>query len=314
MTSDVHVLVDINNIIHKAYFSIRTKYEHSVNPGDVTVKVIGLLNSYLKDLGKYEVLSVFFDGNSLRRKSISEEYKNHRKDYSILDSSVNVTLRDGTYIDKELDLLKHLLQRLGSSCYYAPDEEADDLISSYCKYNDSGISIIISDDKDFFQLVNNRVYLYRPNDRKIYDVESSTNFWEKYNKGNHPKVKPSQVRMFKTLCGDSSDNIKGIYKLNKKKAVQYCDHNSIDDLLADTTIEPKMLESFLLFQSLLRKNWILTGMNDSLDVNNYKSSLKKDIEHVRITLAKLYKAHIPLLNYCKVDKINSLLPDWYNEL
>ena len=88
--------------------------------------------------------------------------------------------------------------------------EADDIISVLAeklveKHNST--CFIVSSDKDFLQLVTDKIIVYRPMEKEYYTPKVVE---EKFG------LKPSNFILHKTLLGDNSDNIRGIKGLGAK--------------------------------------------------------------------------------------------------
>lgn len=293
-----HVLVDGNNLIYRAYYAYVESRIHNGKPllsgpgGYPTGVVYGslsMLSSWLYSISDITKISVFFDGYPKRRKTIYPEYKANRDSTSnsglrLTNKSatvdMNKKLLDGYEASGEVDILSHIFSLLGCDVYHHPEEEADDLIASFCKLNQESIRFIISSDKDFFQLLtDNRIICYIPGvDGGFYDAEKSTQRWAKMNKGKHPAIPPSSVRMFKTLCGDSSDGIFGISRLRKKVAANLCQYANIDDLYKGNLNDMSSSERENLLSSVdkVRLNYELVGLNDFIDLSTCIRETGKD--------------------------------------
>jgi DNA polymerase-1 len=96
-----------------------------------------------------------------------------------------------------------------------PGYEADDVLGTFAKQaSERGIeTIIVTMDNDIVQLVeeNVRVYMYRPYQRDyvMYDEEAVRDRWN---------FEPRQMIDFKSLMGDTSDNIPGVKGIGEKGA------------------------------------------------------------------------------------------------
>ena len=98
-----------------------------------------------------------------------------------------------------------------------PRYEADDIIGTLSKRaSEKGYEVIcITSDKDFYQLVNERVKLYKPSRTKKneFDIVS---FPEVFNKFG---VEPDKVIDVLAILGDTSDNIPGVKGVGEKTAI-----------------------------------------------------------------------------------------------
>lgn len=286
-----HVLVDGNNLVHRAYYAyVEARYSRGEpllsGPGGYPTGVIygslSMLSSWLYSIPDVTRISVFFDGYSRRRKELDPEYKSNRdeaanrglklSDPSSTGVRFDKVLRDGYEASCEVDVLARVLTLLGCDVYHHPDEEADDLIASFCRQNPETVRFIVSADKDFFQLLSDpRIVCYVPGVEgdRFFDAEKSERYWARLNKGKHPAVPPTHVRMFKALCGDASDAISGVERLRKKVAVSLCHHTSVDDLYATGLpgFSPSEKEKALAARDKVRVNYELVGLHDSVDLS-----------------------------------------------
>ena len=96
--------------------------------------------------------------------------------------------------------------------------EADDIIGTLVSDAEkNGItSFIVSGDKDFMQLINDKVFLYAPGNRKspnpiIYDSKKVQERWG---------VPPKKIIDLLGLMGDTSDNVPGVAGIGEKTAVK----------------------------------------------------------------------------------------------
>jgi len=285
-----HVLVDGNNLVHRAqavYIDMRLKEGRPLlsgpkgYPTGVIYGSLSFLASWLYDITNPTRISIFFDGVPKRRLQLDSHYKEDRdaskKGLKLTDPSGTgvrfpLLMRDGYDATCEVDVLARIFQILGCDVYHDPDEEADDLIASFVNQHQDAVNIIISDDKDFFQLLTNpRVVIYRPGskDTRFFDAEAAEAHWTKFNKGKHPRIPVGHVRMFKSLCGDASDCIIGVERLRKNVAATLCHHPDIDSLYSSgfpgfsDSEKSKTLE----MKERIALNYQLVGFYDNLDLS-----------------------------------------------
>jgi DNA polymerase-1 len=284
-----HVLVDGNNLLRRAYYVFvedRKKQgeqpimSKSGAPLGLFYGVLNLLNGWLYDLTDPTRISVFFDGIPKHRLAIDPKYK-ERDDRSPLDFGSSVKVRGVDY-PNQYELLTTVLRGLGCDLYWHADEEADDLIASFVKAHLGEVNIILSSDKDFFQLVGDRVVIYRPGipPPRLFDAERVGDYYEKKWKF---RLRPDQIRMFKTLTGDPSDNICGVPRIRKKVASTLCDAPNIEAVLlmemqALSTTERSNL---LAMRERLELNWQLVGLRDNIDLEPCLSPADPDFSGIR---------------------------------
>lgn len=274
-----HLLIDGNNLLHRAFHAfVENSTGFFSNGGYPTGMVYGplsMLADWVPTLGHFDAIHFFNDGMPTRRRELDPDYKKRDPSRSspMALTPKPLKLSDGFEADSEISVLLHVLQLLGVSIYVDPNEEADDLIASFIKSHEKDVHVILSSDKDFFQLLTNpRVVVYRPGTKgpRLLDAEEAEKHWTILNKGKHPSVPVDCVRMFKSLCGDSSDNIPGVFKLRKKVAVAaaiQCDKN-IDKLVADdwpgfSDMEKQRANDMI---DRIKLNWKLIGLVEDLRV------------------------------------------------
>ncbi len=88
--------------------------------------------------------------------------------------------------------------------------EADDIIAYVAqtpRFKRSGKKLLLSSDKDFFQLVDDKTVLYRPIQKEVLNKNT---ILEKFD------IHPTNFAMARAMAGDKSDNIEGIPGLGLK--------------------------------------------------------------------------------------------------
>jgi 5'-3' exonuclease len=93
------------------------------------------------------------------------------------------------------------------------NNEADDLIAYYCQISEDEIKTIFSGDKDLTQLISDKVSIYSPNSKQVY--KNGDKIKIQFHEFPHQNIKT-----YKILSGDKSDNIDGIYYLGEKTLVK----------------------------------------------------------------------------------------------
>jgi len=275
-----HILIDGGNLLHRAFHVFVSPALESVAPqlcsdtGYPTGLIYGPLSflaDWLPSLGRFDAVHLFMDGRPARRRAMDQTYKvrdEPRTSLSDMDTKP-FELPDGRTASGEIDVLLHVMELLGVSVYADPAEEADDLIASFIRKRQDDVHVIVSSDKDFFQLlVNPRVAIYRPGSSgpRLLDAEGAEAYWATLNKGKHPAIPPEHVRMFKSLCGDSSDCIHGVPRLRKKVAAAVCKYGDLDKIASAgwpgfSAMERQHAGDML---DRLKLNWELVGLVDTL--------------------------------------------------
>lgn len=154
---------------------------------------------------------ITFDGigGSQKRKKMYSGYKEGR---SLTNGRYNrVEGLEPLTVEEEQESMKRQLGRLAEYLQCLPVTtvmldgiEADDsiayLTNHYFKPRGSHV-YIMSDDKDFLQLIDEKTFVYRPVQKKTYDVQTVIDTYG---------VHPANFIHYKVFMGDSSDNIKGV--------------------------------------------------------------------------------------------------------
>lgn len=118
---------------------------------------------------------------------------------------------------EQIPVCIEMIEKMGFCSYSQEGYEADDIIASMVKFcEDKDIFVrIITQDKDLYQLIKDgKVSIYSPISKNDYNEAACV---EKYG------VKPSQIKDFLALCGDSSDNIPGVKGIGAKGAKNLLD-------------------------------------------------------------------------------------------
>ena len=117
---------------------------------------------------------------------------------------------------EQLPYLKDIVRAYNIPVLELPGWEADDVIGTLAKraVNEELECFLVTPDKDFMQLVEERIKLFRPGKGSdSYDVIDIDGVKEKFG------VTPSQVIEVLGLMGDASDNIPGVKGVGEKTAI-----------------------------------------------------------------------------------------------
>ena len=141
------------------------------------------------------------EGSSKRRKTNSK-YKEGRKPIR-LNRNVRV-LSDEEELKNKIWQQLRLAEYMNSmpiSQIMVDYTEADDVIAALCGFHKNDNKVIVSSDKDFFQLLDETTILYRPVQKEVLNKK---NIIEKF--GIHPR----NFALARAICGDRSDNLEGV--------------------------------------------------------------------------------------------------------
>lgn len=145
----------------------------------------------------------------------------------------------GSVIDRQevrvvINKVGELLECIGAAQLKVDGREADDLVATVATdlSNDGETCLIFSDDKDFIQLISERVHLCRRSMQGIIMTPQQCDLlgidWgERY-------------LYVKAMAGDPGDNIKGLRGIGEKKAQQALD--AVPNLMIDCQEEPDLAD------------------------------------------------------------------------
>jgi DNA polymerase-1 len=215
-------LIDAYALIFRAYYAF-IKNPRINSKGINTSAVFGFTNAILEviRIEKPTHFAVVFDppGGSFRRE-IYPEYKAHRE----------TTPED---ILLSVPLIKQVLEALKIPYHMEMGYEADDLIGFLAKKAEAeGYDVyMMTPDKDFSQLVTDRIRMYRPGrGRNPAEIWGPEEVCEKFGLN-----RTDQVIDYLGLMGDASDNIPGVPGVGAKTAAKLlCEFDSIDGLYKNT--------------------------------------------------------------------------------
>ena len=208
---DKVLLIDGLNLFFRNFAML-----NMVNPDGVH---IGGLGGFFRSLGAMirqtnpTSVYVVFDGagSTTNRKNLLSEYKGSRNLQRITNWDAFDSLEDehDSKVDQIVRVIQYL-KLLPVKTTIIDKVEADDIIAVLSKklvkkYNST--CFIVSSDKDFLQLVTDKIILYRPMEKEYYTPKVVE---EKLG------LLPKNFILYKTLLGDNSDNIPGVKGLGVK--------------------------------------------------------------------------------------------------
>jgi len=280
-----NILIDGNNLLHRIYYALVKDKEpltsHSGYPTGLIFGVFHTISDWIGDISDPTRMEFFLDGVPKRRLDIDPQYKFKEDSIQPGKDPCPIKLSDGFEAKNEVEVIAHLFQLLGADLYYHKEEEADDLIASYIKRHENDVNIIISNDKDFYQLLadNPRVIIYKPgvSGDRFFDAErAEEDLFKKFK----VRIPPANVRMFKALTGDPSDNITGIPRLRKRVAAPLCECKSVDELYETGLpgLSKAEREKAISLKEKIATNFELVALHDDLDIEIIRNRIESDFE------------------------------------
>jgi DNA polymerase-1 len=220
----------------------------------------GTINTILSvmEKGEYDSVVPCYDAGGNFRKKLNDSYKATREKSSIEH-----------YADMSL-LVEEVLPTLGFTPVGVKGWEADDLLATISRNSPAYREVhLLTVDADLLQLVGNRVKVILFNSVKKTKVYGIDEVLEKYG------VYPSEVKYWKSLAGDHSDNVAGIRGIGPKTAtriIEECRPNEINPEFSGAdriALHPKVAPQAGTFLANLR---LTTLENDVPDLQWFASS------------------------------------------
>ncbi|HSJ26002.1 MAG TPA: DNA polymerase I [Longimicrobiales bacterium] len=213
-------LIDGYALIYRAYFAMIQR-PLTTSRGENTSAAFGFTRFLIKILEEYapDYLGVVLDAGTSKRTELYPEYKATRE-----------KMPDD--LQWSLPKIREVIEGFRIPVIALPDHEADDVIGTLARRAAaSGLeAVIVSGDKDFYQLIGDGIALLNPGRGGAAGVEE-----EWIGAGNAAErlgVPPEHVVDYLALIGDSSDNVPGARGIGPKTAIQLIEqYGSVDSIL-----------------------------------------------------------------------------------
>ena len=234
---------------------------------------IGGMTGFLKSIG-YAIRMhnptrciVVFDGKggSQRRRKVYPDYKANRKVKHRFNRAY-----DFNSVDDEQQSMRFQVSRLVEYLSCLPlttimieNIEADDTMAYLSKrLLKSSEVILMSTDKDFIQLVNDRISVWSPTKKKLYTPEVVK---EEFQVPSHNFV------MYRVIDGDKSDNVPGIKGFGLKSLIK-----KVPKILEDEKVTTDDLIAEGFDTDIINRNYELMQLDDV----NISGKSKLEIQHL----------------------------------
>lgn len=244
-------------------------------------------------------------GGSTRRRKIFPDYKANRRVRTRLTRMSNYgnVGDEQVAMGQQIRRLTQYLETLPVTVLATENIEADDAIAYICEqiYPNSQ-KFIMSTDKDYLQLVNEKVQVWSPTKKKFYFEQTILDEF---------KVPAKNFLEYRTLLGDSSDNIPGVKgtglkTLQKKMPIIFGDKKiSVEDIIEHAEAnrnDAKILALIADSGDKIRLNFDLMQLRD-VDISGYAKTSIMDI--VKRDIQRLNKPKF--LTMFLEDRINSTM-------
>jgi DNA polymerase-1 len=272
---------------------------------------IGGLTGFLRSLGyaiklvrPTRVILVFDgQGGSTNKRYIYPEYKANRGLTRVTNwDSFESQQDESESITNQIVKLIMYLKQLPVDLLSIDKIEADDVIGYIVGKLDKEVTIM-SSDKDYLQLVSDRVTVYSPTKKKFYDRSMVLNEYG---------VAPHNFLTQKILLGDEGDNVPGVKGLGSKTMLKHFPelgsdkYITIDDILARCDNRAKILESIKNYEYQLRINKKLMDLKEP----NIPDEAIGEIESMLLHPYKEFNSQ-EFINLYNEDDLGKSIPNLY---
>ena len=291
------LIIDGLNTFIRVFSVIPTTNDNGTHIGGI----VGFLKSigYTINMFRPTRCIIIWDGKggSSRRRKMYPEYKAKRKTNIRLNRAY-----DFETIEEERANMIRQIQRTIEYLDFLPitmlsidNVEADDIIAYTAKQvlTDSKVTIM-SSDKDFLQLVDDRISVWSPTKKKLYKPEQ---VMEEYGIPSH------NLLMYRIFDGDKSDNINGVFGyglktvLKKLPFLQEDKQFSVDDAITE-------VEELEKHRDIMERNYDLMQLHN-VDIS--ATAKTKTIDKMREPIPNLDK--VTFKKMFLEDKMYSALPN-----
>jgi len=241
------LLVDGNNLLKIGFHGVKDYFNGMEHVGGIW-HFLNTLRRFIEEENFNKVV-VFWDGelSTSQRRLLYPKYKLNRKD-------VTQDFKEESF-NKQKQRVKQYLEEMFVRQIEFENSEADDLIAYYCKISKDESKTIFSGDRDLTQLISEDVSLYSPNTKKYYKNGDKIKLHE-------IEIPHYNVKTYKIVSGDKSDNIDGIYYLGEKTLVK---------------LFPEILDKEISFSDILTKGEeLLKEQKDNTVLKNLLTGKTKE--------------------------------------
>lgn len=239
------LIVDGSNLLFQMFYGMPARIVNK--DGKAIQGTLGFVGALLKIIRRVEpthVVVLFDGGNENERVEINADYKANRIDYS------EVPEEDNPF--SQLPDVYRALSLIGIKHAETATCETDDWVAGYALNIEEDMEVVISSfDSDFFQLITDRVSVLRYRGDKTV-ICTPEYIREKFG------IEPEQYADFKSLTGDTADNIKGADKVGMKTAAALMNEfGTLENLLinAENIKKASVRASIIRDKDRLRRNY-----------------------------------------------------------
>ena len=274
--NDKVMIVDGLNMFIRVFGAVPTLNDDGEHVGGVTGFLLSL-GALIRNHKPTRVLVVFDGkGGSHRRKKMYSGYKDGRTGLTKVNRLAGYEdLEDQQQsMRNQFNALIKYLGLLPVDLCYIDYVEADDVMAYAARHIFKKEVLIVSSDKDFLQLVDDRISVYQPTKKKLMGKDDVK---ELYGVPSHNLV------FYRAFDGDKSDNISGLKGVGPKTIVNKLGFLQNERLELDTLFErvsemddEKLKNKILENKDVVELNYNLMQLSDP----DISSSIKSNVRNI----------------------------------
>lgn len=273
------IFIDAMALTYKAYFAFISR-PLVTKKGEPTSAVFGFVNQIIKILEDIKPAYMFVGFDSKEKTFRHDKFEAYKATRSAMPEDMI----------PQIGRIKEIIEALNIPVFILPGYEADDIIGTAVKKAESlGYdSFMITPDKDYIQLVTDKVKLVKPGKSgEEIDVITKEKVFETLG------FAPERMIDYLSLIGDSSDNIPGVKGIGPKAAPLLIEkYSTLENIYEHIDeVEPASVKSKLIAgkeKAFLSKELatIMTDVPIEIDFNRTKIG-KPEIEKIKAIFEEL---------------------------
>lgn len=270
------MIVDAYNQFIRGYIVDPSKNTNGSPIGGIRT-FTNILNKLTREI-KPDLLVLVWDGKggSKKRRSLNKNYKGGRKPPRTNWSQVG--LSEEEILDNKVWQQMRVIEYFNQTPviqFMEPLVEADDVISYVKSSFGDWQKVIVSADKDFIQLLDDKTVLHRPIQKEYLN---KNNVVEKF--GIHPR----NFALARAIVGDPSDNLPGVPRVGMgtvakrfpflKEEKDYYLSDILEKSSEDENLKLKLYQNIIESQNLIESNYNIMQLSSPM----LSIQLKKKID------------------------------------
>ena len=273
------LIIDGNNLVHRTFWTAKRQGKFQ---GIEDSELIANMHIYFTLNAIFSYANKFKPTKTICVWDEKEDYQPNVRKEQLGDYKGNRS-KDSTPHEQN-DKIKELLSCLGIPSIFPREREADDIVAYICKTFE-GQKVIISVDRDFLQLVDDKTILYDAIRKKEFVLETFA---------EDTGYTKSEWLNAKCLLGDKSDNVPGIPRFGKAKVRKWLD--------GELSLTDEQEEIFT-------KNMTVFNLNEIMCHDSEKAYYQQQLD------VKVDPRWSEFVAYCEEYELNNILKkkdQWHN--